>query len=215
MSDKRLAVFASGQGSNFKAILEKIKDNYIPATIGLCITDNPEAGAIDVASSNDIPVKVFTPKDFPDKDVLNDAILRDLLSAKIDYIILAGYLKMIGRRIVDQYSNKILNIHPALLPSFGGKGMYGHHVHEAVFERGVKFTGVTIHLVNNEYDAGPIVLQKPVSIENVSSPDDIAKCVLEVEHELYPEAVKLLVEESLEVMGLRVRMKKEGMTGND
>jgi len=207
MSDKRLAVFASGKGSNFKAILEKIKSHYIPATVGLCITDNPEAGVTDIALSNGIPAKVFSRKDFPDKNVFNDAILRELLSANIDYIILAGYLKMIGRQIVDQYSNKILNIHPALLPAFGGKGMFGHNVHEAVFERGVKFSGVTIHLVNNEYDAGPIVLQKPVSIETASSPDDIARCVLEVEHELYPEAVKLLVEERLEIIGLRVRIK--------
>ena len=207
MSNKRLAVFASGRGSNFSAILEKIKSNYIPATVGLCVTDNPKAGVIDIALSNGIPAKIFPSKDFPDKNALNDAILRELLTANVDFIILAGYLKMIGRQIVDQYSNKILNIHPALLPAFGGKGMYGHHVHEAVFKRGVKFSGVTIHLVNNEYDAGPIVLQKTVSIENISSADDIARCVLEVEHELYPEAVKLLVEERLEVLGLRVQIK--------
>lgn len=207
MSKKLLAVFASGRGSNFEAILEKIESGDIPAVVGLCITNNPQAGVIEIASSRKIPVKVIQPKEFPDKKSYNDAILRELQSANIDYIILAGYLKMVGSQIVDHYSNKILNIHPALLPSFGGQGMYGHHVHEAVFERGVKYSGVTIHLVNNEYDAGPIVLQEPVDIRDVTSPDEIAGRVLQTEHQLFPQAVKLLVEERLEVKGSRVRIK--------
>ncbi len=207
MGNKRLAVFASGRGSNFNAILKKIKDHYIPATFELCITNSPGAGVIEIASSNDIPVKIFQPREFPDTSAFNDAILRELLSAKIDYIILAGYLKMIGSQIVDQYSNKIINIHPALLPSFGGKGMYGHYVHEAVFERGVKYSGVTIHLVNNEYDAGPIVLQEPVRIDDASTAKEIAERVLEIEHRLFPEAVKFLVEDRLEIKGSRVRIK--------
>lgn len=208
MSKKLLAVFASGRGSNFNAILEKIESRYIPAGVGLCITNNPRAGVIDIANSRKIPVRVFQSGEFSDKKSFNDAILQELLDAKIDYIILAGYLKMVGRQIVEQFSNKIINIHPALLPSFGGQGMYGHHVHEAVFERGVKYSGVTIHLVNNEYDAGPIVLQEPVKIDDVNSADEIAQRVLKVEHKLFPEAVKLLVEGRLEVNGLRVEIKK-------
>jgi phosphoribosylglycinamide formyltransferase-1 len=207
MIQKRLAVFASGRGSNFNAILEKINDGYISAIVRLCITNNPHAGVIDIASSQDIPVKIFPPKQYKDHQALNDAILGELVSAKIDYIILAGYLKMIGAQIVNQYSNRIINIHPALLPAFGGKGMYGHFVHEAVFKRGVKYSGVTVHLVNNDYDAGPIVLQKPVSIEDVTTPEEIAERVLKVEHKLFPEAVKLLVEDRLEVTGSRVRIK--------
>jgi folate-dependent phosphoribosylglycinamide formyltransferase PurN len=116
---------------------------------------------------------------------------------------------------VDRYSNKIINIHPALLPSFGGKGMYGHHVHDAVYNRGVKLSGATVHLVNNKYDAGPIVMQRAISIDDAMSGDDIAKRVLKIEHEIFPQAVKLLVEDRLEVNGLRVTIKGEQVVGND
>ncbi len=212
---KQLAVFASGRGSNFQAILEQIKKGFIPASIGLCITNNPEAGIIEIAEANGIPVKICPPKDYSDSQAFNQAILVSLIEAEIDYIILAGYLKLIGRQIVDRYNNKIINIHPALLPSFGGKGMYGHHVHEAVFNRGVKLSGATVHLVNNEYDAGPIVLQKSVSIEDAISDEEIAKRVLKIEHEIFPQAIKLLVEDRLEVNGVRVTIKGEQVVGDD
>ena len=212
---KRIAVFASGRGSNFQAILEQIKKGFIPASIELCITNNPEAGIIEIAEENGVPVKICPPKDYSDSHAFNQAILTALIEAEIDYIILAGYLKLIGRQIVDRYSNKIINIHPALLPSFGGKGMYGHHVHEAVFNRGVKLSGATVHLVNNEYDAGPIVLQKSVSIEDAISDEEIAKRVLKIEHEIFPQAIKLLVEDRLEVNGARVTIKGEQVVGDD
>ena len=212
---KRIAVFASGRGSNFQAILEQIKKGFIPASIELCITNNPEAGIIEIAEANGIPVKIYPPKDYSDSQAFNQAILTALIEAEIDYIILAGYLKLIGRQIVDRYNNKIINIHPALLPSFGGKGMYGHHVHEAVFNRGVKLSGATVHLVNNEYDAGPIVLQKSVSIEDAISDEEIAKRVLKIEHEIFPQAVKLLIEDRLEVNGVRVTIKGEQVVGDD
>ncbi len=212
---KRIAVFASGRGSNFQAILEKIKKGFIPASIELCITNNPEAGIIEIAEANRIPVKICPPQDYSDSQAFNQAILTALIEAEIDYIILAGYLKLIGRQIVDRYNNKIINIHPALLPSFGGKGMYGHHVHEAVFNRGVKLSGATVHLVNNEYDAGPIVLQKSVSIEDAISDEEIAKRVLKIEHEIFPQAVKLLIEDRLEVNGVRVTIKGERVVGDD
>lgn len=206
---KRLAVFASGRGSNFQAILKQIQQGIIPATVGLCVTNNPNAGVIQIARENEIPVKICSPKDYPDSKSYNDDILSALIESEIEYIILAGYLKLIGMQIVDRFSNKIVNIHPALLPSFGGKGMYGHHVHDAVFTRGVKFSGATVHLVNNEYDAGPIVLQKVVSIEDAKSPEEIAERVLKIEHEIFPQAVKLLVEDKLEVDGLRVKIRGE------
>jgi len=213
MDKKRLAVFASGRGSNFQAILRKIREQYIPATVQLCITNNPDAGVIGLASDHGIPVKIFIPKNFENSHAFNEAVLRELISARIDYIVLAGYLKMIGPQIVERFDNKIINIHPALLPAFGGKGMYGHHVHQAVFDRGVKYSGVTIHLVNKEYDAGPIVLQEVVSVDGASSADEIAEKVLAVEHRIFPEAVKLLVEDRLVVNGSRVRIKGDSSGG--
>jgi phosphoribosylglycinamide formyltransferase-1 len=207
MSKKRVAVLASGRGSNFKKILEKVKENYIPADIVLLITNNAKAGALAIAASSSIPAKVIIPGEFDDSNAFNDAILQALIDAKVDYIILAGYLKLIGPQIVDRYKNKILNIHPALLPSFGGKGMYGHHVHQAVYDCGAKVSGVTVHLVNNEYDLGPIVMQRAVPIDDVKSPDEIASRVLKIEHKIYPEAVKLLVENRLVVNQRRVQIK--------
>lgn len=212
---KRLAVFASGRGSNFKAILDHIRSGFIPATIKLCITNNPNAGVIKIAEANGVPVQIFPPKDYRDEQAFNEAIFFALVKAEIDFIVLAGYLKLIGRQIVEKYSNKIINIHPALLPSFGGKGMYGHHVHEAVYNRGSKISGATVHLVNNEYDAGPIVLQKSIAIDDVKSSDEIAERVLEIEHEIFPLAVKLLVEDRLNVNGLRVTIVGEQTIGND
>jgi formyltetrahydrofolate-dependent phosphoribosylglycinamide formyltransferase len=215
MVKKRLAVFASGRGSNFRAIIEQVHTGFIPAGVVLCITNNPNAGAIDIARGDDIPVKIIIPKNFPDATAYNDAILKEVLEAKVDYIILAGYLKLIGRQIIDAYPDRIINIHPALLPSFGGKGMYGHHVHEAVFASGARVSGVTVHLVNNEYDAGPIVLQTAVSIDDVRSPDEIADRVLAVEHKIYSEAVKLLVEERLQILGKRVFITGKDSCGKD
>jgi len=206
MVPKNLAVFASGRGSNFQAILKNIISGRIPASVKLCITNNPAAGVIEIAQQHDIAVRVINPKSFPDAGAFNDAILKEVTEFRIDYIILAGYLKLIGRQIVEQYENRIINIHPALLPAFGGKGMYGHHVHEAIFESGVRISGATVHLVNSEYDSGPIVLQKSVDISDVSSPGEIAERVLKIEHEIFPEAVKLLVEDKLIVKGKRVEI---------
>jgi phosphoribosylglycinamide formyltransferase-1 len=206
MEKKRLAVFASGRGSNFRAILEQIQNGFIPAEVVLCITNNPAAGVIDIAKSNHIPVCIIIPKNFPDSTVFNDAILKELLSVKVEYIVLAGYLKLIGKQIIAAFPNRIINIHPALLPAFGGKGMYGHHVHQAVFDSGVKVSGATVHLVNSEYDAGPIVLQQSVAIGDLNSAEEIAERVLEIEHRIYARAVKLMVEGRLCIQGRRIQI---------
>ena len=206
MTENRIAIFASGTGSNFNNILEKISEGLIPAKIVILVTDNHNAGAIQIARNQNIPVKVFSKKDFLSREDLNVQMLITLKEYSVKYIVLAGYLKLIGANIVKEFSNKILNIHPALLPSFGGKGMYGKNVHQAVFDHGVKVSGATVHLVNEIYDAGSIVLQKACSVDGLISPDEIAKEVLKVEHEIYPAAVKLLVENRLKVNGNRVEI---------
>jgi formyltetrahydrofolate-dependent phosphoribosylglycinamide formyltransferase len=203
----QLAVFASGRGSNFENIINKQKDGFIPVNIVLLITNTPEAGAINIARANGIAVRVISPKDYTDSDSFNDAILNELTQFNIDIIALAGYLKLIGEQIINRYKNKILNIHPALLPLFGGKGMYGHHVHQAVFDSSAKVSGATVHLVNKEYDRGPIVIQKCVSIDDVQSPDEIAERVLTIEHEIYPQAIKYLAEERLIIKNNRLFIK--------
>ena len=209
MTENRIAVFASGTGSNFKNILEKTEKGLIPAKIVILVTDNHNAGAIKTASDHNIPVKVFSIKDFLNRDDLNAQMLHTLKEFEVEYIVLAGYLKLIGSNIVKEFNNKILNIHPALLPSFGGKGMYGKYVHQAVYNHGVKVSGATVHLVNEIYDAGSIVVQKACSVEGLDSPEEIAHKVLELEHEIYPYAVKLLVEKRLKIKEKRVEILGE------
>ena len=209
MTENRIAVFASGTGSNFKNILEKTIEGLIPAKIVILVTDNHNAGAIQIARDHNIPVRVFSKNDFLNREDLNVQMLNSLKEYSVQYIVLAGYLKLIGANIVKEFNNKILNIHPALLPSFGGKGMYGEYVHQAVFDQGVKVSGATVHLVNEIYDAGSIVLQKAISIEGLDSPKEIAREVLKIEHEIYPNAVKLLVENRLKINENRVEISGE------
>lgn len=205
----QIGVFASGRGSNFQNIFYKTRDGYISAQIGTLITDNLHAGAIDFAKENNLPVYIVKPKDYPSVQAFGDALLQILEKHHIDLVALAGFLKKVPENVVAKYVNRMINIHPALLPAFGGKGMYGKHVHEAVYRSGVKFSGVTVHLVTNEFDAGPIVLQKVVNIEDCHSPDEIAQKVLMQEHIAYPEALKQIIENEMKVTGNRVEFCRE------
>lgn len=204
---KKIAVFASGRGSNFRYIYKNILAGDIPATVCCLIADNEKAGAIQFASENSIQAEVISPNKFDSPQQYAASLLSILEDYAADWIVLAGFLKKIPDKVVEEYPNRIVNIHPALLPSFGGKGMYGMHVHRAVFESGAKVSGVTIHLVNTEYDAGPIVMQKAIDVETCFSPEEIAETVLEVEHEIYSLAIKRLLTEDFSVTGNRVRFQ--------
>lgn len=206
---KNIAVFASGRGSNFKHIYQNIRQGKIPATVKCLITDNRKAGALDFARENSIPAFTIFPKDFNSSEKFGQAILEVLIRFSIDWIVLAGYLKKIPDNVVTAYDNRILNIHPALLPAFGGKGMYGSHVHQAVFDSGAKVSGVSVHLVNTEYDAGPIVMQQAVEIDDCRKPEEIAAKVLKVEHILYSEAIRKVLTKQFEVRGNRVEFNND------
>ncbi|HFE63930.1 MAG TPA: phosphoribosylglycinamide formyltransferase [Caldithrix sp.] len=206
---KNIAVFASGRGSNFKHIYQNIQQGKIPAIIKCLITDNHKAGALDFARENAIPTFTISPQEFNSSHKFGQAIMEVLSRFSIDWIVLAGYLKKIPNNVVAVYSNRILNIHPALLPAFGGKGMYGSRVHQAVFASGAKISGVTVHLVNTEYDAGPIVTQRAMEIDDCRTPEEIAAKVLKVEHVLYSEAILKVLTKKFEVRGNRVEFKNE------
>jgi len=201
---KKIAVFASGRGSNFVKIYENIQKGYLTAEIACLISNKPEAGAIEFANKNSIKTYLVVPKNFPTSELFGSKLLKILNEHQIDWIILAGYLKKIPDNVVRRYANQIVNIHPALLPAFGGKGMYGMHVHEAVFQSGAKISGVSVHLVNEVYDSGPIVMQRAVDIEHCNNPDEIAKSVLAVEHELFSEALRKLFTLSYQISNNRV-----------
>lgn len=189
-----IGVFASGRGSNFQAILGAIQEGLLPARVVLVLSNKGDAGALEIARASSLPAVHLSQKQFPDEDSFAAAMLGVLKEHDVQIVALAGYLKKIPLNVVREYKNRILNIHPALLPSFGGAGMYGHFVHEAVIAAGVKISGATVHLVDEEYDRGPIVFQKAVAVEAYDTPVTLAEKVLKIEHEIYPLALKAFAE---------------------
>ena len=185
---KNIAVFASGTGSNFININNKIKINQINAKICLLVSNNSNSGAVRFCVDNDINFFIYNHKKFPN-DPNNKKLIDKLLFYDINLILLAGYMKKISNTFIDLFNNKIMNIHPSLLPLYGGKGFYGMKVHEAVFKNKETETGATIHFVDYHYDTGPILMQKKVNITQDNSPIEIANKVLKIEHEIYPKAV--------------------------
>lgn len=206
-SPMRLAVFASGGGTNFQAILDAIDDGDLPATPVCCVSDTPDAGALDRAERHDIPTHVVPPRDHSGETAFGEALLDRLSHHDVTFVALAGYMIKVPRNVVDAYRGRMTNVHPALLPAFGGQGMYGMNVHEAVIDYGVHWTGVTVHLVDEDYDHGPVVLQEPVPVYADDTPEGLADRVKTVEHQLYPYALRLFAEDRLEIDGRTVAVQ--------
>ncbi len=200
----RIAVFASGGGSNFQSIVDAVADGSLSASVALCVTNNRRAGVLARAARHATPTAVLDPAQFASEETYTDALLHELQAHAVDLIALAGYLRMIPPAVVRAFHHRIVNIHPSLLPAFGGHGMYGRRVHEAVLAYGVRWSGVTVHLVDEAYDTGPIVLQEPVPVELDDLPETLAARVLRAEHKLYPQALQLFAEDRILVEGRRV-----------
>ena len=187
---KKIAIFASGGGSNFREIYNQIQKGDIPAKIVLVVSNNPRCGSIIFACEQGLENFIVNHTRFPNSDTRDKRLLQALLKSEVELICLAGYMKLLPVEIIKEYQNRILNIHPALLPQFGGKGFYGMKVHEAVIEAGAAESGVTVHLVDEEYDHGTIIAQKKVKVQSGDTAKTLAKRVLKVEHDLYPKVVK-------------------------
>ncbi|MEX0944650.1 MAG: phosphoribosylglycinamide formyltransferase [Balneolaceae bacterium] len=187
---KKLVIFASGSGSNFQAIIDAIARNELEAQIAGLITNRDETGAAGRAISNNIPVTVI--KD-SDPVMLNEKLEAQLSAWNPDLIILAGFLNKIPDKIVRKYHGRIINIHPSLLPKYGGKGFYGRKVHQAVLNSDDKITGCTVHYVNDEYDKGDIIEQSHVEIHPTDTAEKLAARVLKAEHQLLPRVIKKLL----------------------
>lgn len=210
----RIAVLVSGKGrgSNMQAIIDACASGKINGEVALVLGVNDDAPAMKRARDAGIKTIAIPPPS--QHSTLNtqpstkydDAVFEALQENAIDLICLAGYMRVLGMKIVECYRNRIMNVHPALIPSFCGKGMYGHHVHEAVIARGVKFTGVTVHLVDEDYDTGPIILQTIVPVEQDDTPDILAARVLEHEHETYTNAIALFAAGRLQIVDRKVRI---------
>lgn len=193
MSALRLAVFASGGGSNLQALIDRFNIRHAPASVRvqLVLSDRETAGALRRARDAGIDASVIAAAGRP-PDYVTRETLAALESADIDLIALAGYLRLVPPTVVRRYRNRIVNIHPALLPAFGGKGMYGLRVHQAVLESGNTVSGATVHYVDEHYDEGRIVAQWPVPVLSGDTPESLAARVLAVEHLLYPAAIELV-----------------------
>ncbi len=199
---KKIAVFVSGRGSNFAALQAALKKNEEKAEI-VCVVANRECPALILAKDWNIEtflVSVINKENFLTYEELN----QKLIDLRVDLIVLAGFLKKIPDFIIDNFKRKIINIHPALLPSFGGKGMFGMNVHSAVFNSGAKVSGVTIHFVDKLYDHGEIIAQRCADISQARSPEEIAETVLQLEHKLLPETVLKIVEGKIEFLDNRI-----------
>ena len=188
---KNLAIFATGGGSNAEAIIQYFKD-IEGINVSLIVSNKSKAGVLDRAKRHDIPFHILTRSDF----YQSNSTLEVLNEYKIDWIILAGFLWLVPEYLVDAYPNHILNIHPALLPKYGGKGMYGMNVHRAVKENNEQLSGMTIHFVNKEYDKGKHVFQATTELDSGDTPEEIAAKVLKLEHTYYPKIIHHLVKSS-------------------
>lgn len=205
---KRVAVLVSGRGSNLQALLEGITQNRIPAEIVLVASNKPEAFALKIAERYGTATAVFSQTDFTSPEAFAGALLKRFHEENIDLICLAGFTRILAPHLLAAFPRRIINIHPSLLPAFGGKGMYGMRVHRAVLASGAKYTGATVHIVTTEIDHGPIICQEVVPVDDNDTPETLAERVLKVEHRLYPQALKLITEDALEIEGLRTRIKQ-------
>lgn len=192
-----IAVCVSGGGTDLQSIIDACEAGKINGQIRLVISNRKKAYGLERARLHGIQAEWI-------KD--EDEILKRFEEEKIDVVVLAGYLAIVGVKLLEQYKNRIINIHPSLIPSFCGPGFYGMHVHEAVFKRGVKVSGATVHFVTGEVDGGPIILQRAVDISDLETPEDIQARVLEIEHEILPEAVALYCEGRVSVENERVKI---------
>jgi len=201
----KLAVLASGSGTNLEAIAQSIDDGEVPARIALVLSDNPEAFALERARRRDIPTRVIRLSDFPDRPSYDRAVVAALQEAGVDLVALAGYMLLAGPELVRAFSGRIMNIHPALLPSFPGT----HGVRDAL-GHGARVSGVTVHFVDEGLDTGPIIVQEAVPVEEGDNEESLHNRIHQAEYRAYPLAIRLFAEGRLVVEGRRVRVLPEG-----
>jgi len=199
-----LGVLASGRGSNFQSIIDSVESGFLKARIAVLITDNPDAYAIERAKKHNIESLVLKPKDFTDKNGFYSHIAEELKKRGVELVILAGFMRVVGKALIDQYRNKIMNIHPALLPSFPGL-----HGQKQAVDYGVKISGCTVHFVDEGMDTGAIIIQAAVPAYHDDTEDTLSERILKQEHKIFPYAIKLYSEDRLSVEGRKVIIKGE------
>ena len=209
-NQKKIAVLVSGGGTNLQALIDAEKRGELGAgKIALVIASKPGVYALERAANAGIEGRVLARKDYDSIAAYSKALADEMTAAGIDLVVLAGFLTIIDEQVYEAFPNRILNVHPALIPSFCGKGFYGLHVHEAALAKGVKVSGATVHIVTPECDAGPIVLQKAVEVKQGDTPEVLQRRIMEeAEWRILPEAVRLFCEDRITVADNRVSIKE-------
>jgi phosphoribosylglycinamide formyltransferase-1 len=201
MNTLAIGVLASGRGSNFQAIIDSIESGFLSAEIRVLITDNPAAFAIERAKRRGIEYLVMEPRQFSTRDLYFDALTQELRKRGVRLIVLAGFMRIVGKALIDAFPNSIMNIHPALLPAFPGL-----HGQKQAIDYGVKISGCTVHFVDGGMDTGPVIIQAAVPVMDDDTEDSLSERILAFEHKIFPEAIKLFSEGRLEIVGRRVRI---------
>ena len=201
----KIGVLASGRGSNFQAIIDDAEAGRLDASIEILIVDNPSAFAIKRAEDHNIPHLHINPKDFETRDAFYEKIARELKAKDVGLVVLAGFMRIVGKPLLDAFHMKVMNIHPALLPSFPGL-----HGQKQAVDYGVRVSGCTVHFVDEGVDTGPVILQKAVEVLQDDTGETLSERILKHEHRIFPEAIRLFSEGRLEVRGRKVKIKAKG-----
>lgn len=207
MSPVKIGVLVSGGGTNFQSIIDNVESGNIKGEIKVVISNKKDAYGLKRGENHGIKNIFVDRKSFDNEDEYNLELIRILKKEGVELVVLAGYLRVLSKDFIDAYRNRIINIHPSLIPSFCGKGYYGLNVHKAVIDYGAKISGATVHFVDEGTDTGPIILQETVEVLEEDAPEDLQKRVLKLEHKLLVKAVKLFCEDRLEIDGRLVKIK--------
>lgn len=203
MANYRIAVFASGEGSNFQALVDAARNGGLGASIDLLVCDKPAARVVQRAQDAGVECHLFTPKNYDSREAYEAEIVEVLESRNIDLVVLAGYMRLLTSVVVDRYAGRLINIHPSLLPAFAGKDAIGQ-----ALEYGVKITGVTVHFVDGGMDTGPIIAQHPVSILPEDTAESVSRSIHNAEQQLYPEVVSWFAQGWVQLEGRQVTVRK-------
>ena len=201
-----LAILISGTGRTLQNLLERIEVGTLAADVRLVIASTPQARGLQYAEQAGIPIQIVERQDHDSRETFSQTIFYHCDESDVDYVILAGYIKLLS--IPESYKNRVLNIHPALIPAFAGKGYFGDYVHQAVLQYGAKVSGCTVHFVDNEYDHGPVILQKAIDVSETDTVSSLNDRVFEIERVAYPEAIQLLAEGKIRIEGRIVHVER-------
>ncbi len=209
MKTAKIGVLVSGhsRGTNFQAILNAIQEGHLHAQVALLVATNANHGAVEKAHAAGVKTLVLPPESEPNAESWDHRVADALYEEGVSVLALAGYLRLVSSVLLEAFPNRILNVHPALLPSFGGKGMFGMRVHQAVLEYGCRVSGCTVHLVNERYDTGPIIAQACVAVEENDTPETLSARVQLQEHRLFPRCLEMVIQDQIRVEGRRVKKK--------